>query len=242
MPPTAQASEEGRLQQKLAFYNDLAWLDESGDADEEEDPGLRGSVDALSQHSEVRAPRERDFRQKQPAVAEDRTRHDSDAKDSRSLPRSISDVGPTIRREPAMISQVDATLKSSKTATAAQDTPMLRSTFSGVLPPASSMPVATGKRKRESTVKLMPKDQQVFDGLHFYFFPNNEKHPARFMRITKAIAFGATWHRDWNEFITHVILDKSMNYTMLLKFLEKDTLPRDVTVVSEAWPSECGTE
>lgn len=144
-----------------------------------------------------------------------------------------------MRREPAMISQVDATLKSSKTATAAQDTPMLRSTFSGVLPPASSMPVATGKRKRESTVKLMPKDQQVFDGLHFYFFPNNEKHPARFMRITKAIAFGATWHRDWNEFITHVILDKSMNYTMLLKFLEKDTLPRDVTVVSEAWPSEC---
>lgn len=85
----------------------------------------------------------------------------------------------------------------------------------------------------------MPQNQRMFDGLHFYFFPNNEKHPARLMRITKAIAFGATWQRDWSDCVTHVILDKTMDYAMLLKFLKKDCLPDAVVTVNESWPSEC---
>jgi DNA polymerase IV len=85
----------------------------------------------------------------------------------------------------------------------------------------------------------MPKDQQIFSSLHFYFFPNNEKHPARFMRISKAIAFGAIWHREWTPFVTHVIVDKSLDYAMLLKFLKKDSLPAGVMCVNESWPSEC---
>lgn len=116
---------------------------------------------------------------------------------------------------------------------------MARHTFSGAIPPASSMPQAIGKRKRESTVAPMPTDQQIFAGLHFYFFPNNEKHPARHMRISKAIAFGATWQRDWTDHVTHVVLDKSMNYAMLLKFLKRTSLSDIVVVVNESWPSEC---
>jgi DNA polymerase IV len=85
----------------------------------------------------------------------------------------------------------------------------------------------------------VPTDQRIFGDLHFYFFPNNEKHPARHMRIMKAIEFGATWHRAWNEHITHVILDKTMGYASLVKFLKVDRLPSHVVLVNEIWPSEC---
>lgn len=57
------------------------------------------------------------------------------------------------------------------------------------------------------------------------FFPNNDTHPARRMRITKALEYGALWIKDWAEGITHVIADNSMNYTQLLKYLKLDALP-----------------
>ena len=231
----ASESEEVALQKKAQFHRDLASLDES---DDNEDAGLQESFRAL------RRPNKRNTINKDATPLEKRLVRnnvvtDDDSGNSRSLPRSVSDLGPSTSGN----SHLDAQPKEGPVPNNKQenDTSILtsRHTFSGALPPTSSIPQATGKRKRENVITPMPKDQQIFSNLHFYFFPNNEKHPARFMRISKAIAFGAIWHRNWTPFVTHVIVDKSLDYAMLLKFLKKDSLPAGVMCVNESWPSEC---
>lgn len=231
----ASESEESAFQKKVQFHRDLASLEES---DDNEDAGLQESFGAL------RRPKKRTITTKDEIPLEKRlvqktAATDDDPRSSRSLPRSASDLGPSTSSK----SHLDALSERGLTTSNKQENNSTiltaRHTFSGALPPTSSMPQATGKRKRESAITLMPKDQQIFSNLHFYFFPNNEKHPARFMRISKAITFGAIWHRNWTPFVTHVIVDKSLDYAMLLKFLKKDTLPAGVTCINESWPSEC---
>ncbi|WPG99607.1 DNA polymerase beta-like protein [Acrodontium crateriforme] len=105
---------------------------------------------------------------------------------------------------------------------------------------ASASPSVIGKRKRDvANVKIAREAEQIFKNLHFYFFPNNDLHPARRMRIAKAIEFGAQWHKDWSSDITHVIVDKMMDFTKLTKFLKVNCLPEGVAVVSENYPAEC---
>jgi len=232
----ASESEESALQKKVQFHRDLASLEES---DDNEDAGLQESFGALKR------PKKRTITTKDEVPLDKRLVHnkvgpDVDSRNSRSsLPRSVSDLGSSTNGKSHLDAQPETVLTSSNKQGNVSTILTARHTFSGALPPTSSMPQATGKRKRESTITLMPKDQQIFSNLHFYFFPNNEKHPARFMRISKAIAFGAIWHRNWTPFVTHVIVDKSLDYAMLLKFLKKDTLPAGVTCVNESWPSEC---
>lgn len=230
MPSTA---DDSRLKEKARFHKELAALEES---DDEQDPGLQESVDALKRRTK-QARVNKAVIAKEKIATHDLGSKDSSAKGSGSLPRSISDLGPTTGRKAQVHPPASAVQASPGNPSA---TPVAtRHTFSGAIPPASSMPQATGKRKRESAVAPVPIDQQIFAGLHFYFFPNNEKHPARRMRITKAIAFGATWQRDWSDFVTHIILDKTMDYAMLMKFLKKDSLPEGVVLVNESWPPEC---
>jgi DNA polymerase IV len=227
--------EDCALQEKLQFHQTLASFDKS---DDDEDAGLRESVNALRRLTKNMTPSTGKAHLGKRLVRNSDVEDDSSSS-PRSLSRSISDLGPSASRGVCINAQPSAAPLRNRNDENTSTKVVARHTFSGALPPASSMPQATGKRKRESVVKPMPKDQQTFDGLHFYFFPNNEKHPARFMRISKAISFGATWHRDWTQFVTHVIIDKTMDYAMLLRFLKKDTLPIDVIVVNETWPSEC---
>ncbi|GAB7325489.1 hypothetical protein MBLNU13_g09499t1 [Cladosporium sp. NU13] len=231
----ASESEEIALQDKVQFHRDLASLDES---DDNEDAGLQESFCAL------RRPKKRPSKTKDAAPLEKRLVHskvdtDDGSRNSRSLPRSVSDLGPSTSGNSHLDAQPKERLVPNNKQANDPAVSNPHHTFSGALPPTSSMPQATGKRKRENVITPMPKDQQIFGNLHFYFFPNNEKHPARFMRISKAIAFGAIWHRNWTPFVTHVIVDKSLDYAMLLKFLKKDCLPAGVMCVNESWPSEC---
>jgi len=229
----ASNSKEERLKQKIKFYQELASLDDSDDG---QDEGLRESLETL------RHRRNRPVALNKAVTTEDsRSARNADVRKSgskspRSLSRSVSDVGPITSRKSRVQEQVGVAQRSTFDSPAVLSA---RRTVSAVPPPISSMPQATGKRKRESVVAMMPPEQRIFAGLHFYFFPNNEKHPARLMRITKAIGFGATWQRVWNDHVTHVILDKTMDYAMLLKFLRKDSMPENVVIVNESWPSEC---
>lgn len=79
----------------------------------------------------------------------------------------------------------------------------------------------------------------LFNDLHFYFFPNNDVHPARRMRIQKAIDYGATWERAWCDNVTHVIVDKSMTISQLLKYIRVDDLPDRIVIVNEDYPADC---
>jgi DNA polymerase IV len=231
----ASGSEEIALQKKVQFHRDLASLEES---DDNEDAGLQESFAALRRAKKQPISSKNEVLPEKTSVRKSATA-DDDSRSSRSLPRSISDLGPSTSGKPQSDAQPERGLTPSNKQ--GNDTTLLtsRHTFSGTLPPTSSMPQATGKRKRENGITPMPKDQQIFSNMHFYFFPNNEKHPARFMRISKAIAFGAIWHRDWTPFVTHVIVDKSLDYAMLLKFLKKDSLPVGIICMNEIWPSEC---
>ncbi|KAK5009930.1 hypothetical protein LTR60_005076 [Cryomyces antarcticus] len=105
--------------------------------------------------------------------------------------------------------------------------------------PSSAVPRASGKRRRDDAIQLAPEARQVFKDLAFYFFPNNDVHPARRMRITKALEYGALWIKEWVPGVTHVIVDRSMTYSHVTGFLKLASLPPDVIVVDECYPAEC---
>ncbi|KAK4987499.1 hypothetical protein LTR66_007580 [Elasticomyces elasticus] len=105
--------------------------------------------------------------------------------------------------------------------------------------PPSAIPRSSGKRKRDTEITLMPEDQRIFNGMHFYFFPNNDVHPARRMRIVKALEYGATWQKDWNTRVTHVIVDRGMNYNQVTAFLKLQVLPNNTIMVGEGYPADC---
>ncbi|GAB7361006.1 hypothetical protein MBLNU230_g1049t1 [Neophaeotheca triangularis] len=109
-----------------------------------------------------------------------------------------------------------------------------------IQPPRQYGPLsATGKRKRNNELPALPEEQQIFKDLHFYFFPNSDGHPARRMRINKALQFGATWQKDWSPHVTHVVVDSNMDYALLMKYLKLEKLPEGVILVNENFPPEC---
>ncbi|KAL8629404.1 hypothetical protein Q9189_004854, partial [Teloschistes chrysophthalmus] len=81
------------------------------------------------------------------------------------------------------------------------------------------------KRKRSQSLELLPKAQQTFQGLRFYFIPNDDVTPARKLRIRKARERGAFWVKEWTESITHVIADKRLTYDDIIKFLKLSSMP-----------------
>ncbi|KAI9786511.1 MAG: hypothetical protein M1835_003053 [Candelina submexicana] len=96
-----------------------------------------------------------------------------------------------------------------------------------------------GKRKRGRSLQTMPESQQIFKGLSFYFFPNNDVAPARRMRIAKALEYGAIWVQQWREGVSHIIVDRGLSYKDLLSFLKIDYLPPKIILVNELYPAEC---
>ena len=166
------------------------------------------------------------------------------------LPRAVSDAD--LAAKATMLAR--GTDRTAIPATAKKPALLKGATFSGasskaMVPKAPAKPVspttspvrakATGKRKRDAVEKRVPEHLQIFKDLHFYFFPNNGAHPARKLRIAKAVEFGATWHQEWSNTVTHIIADKAFDYATILKFLKMDSVPARVTVVSEVYPSEC---
>ena len=95
------------------------------------------------------------------------------------------------------------------------------------------------KRKRGQSLQLVPESQQIFRGLSFYFYPNNDIAAPRKIRIRKAIEFGAVWTKEWSEDVTHIIVDDDLNYEDLLKHLKVDSLPARIVVGNENYPAYC---
>jgi len=217
-----------RLQSKQDYYNGLdGALTES---DEEPDTGRQASAQALRKASQREAA----------AKA-------SSNPGSHGLPRSVSDTNLAAKKDPLRrindqpisARPVTAPSKPLPPPTLQKGATFARAPSRATVPPSSAIPKATGKRKREPEIKLMPEGQQIFKGLHFYFFPNDDKNPARRMRMTKALEFGATWQKDWNECVTHVVMDKVIDYSLLMRYLKMDRLPDHVVLVSESYPAEC---
>lgn len=79
------------------------------------------------------------------------------------------------------------------------------------------------------------------------FFPNDDINPSRRARIIKALEYGATWQKNWNPAITHLVVDSGMkwesvhNHLIHKGGLPSKGLPFSVVVVNEDYPSECIT-
>ncbi|PYH88687.1 putative DNA polymerase POL4 [Aspergillus ellipticus CBS 707.79] len=107
------------------------------------------------------------------------------------------------------------------------------------MPANAKTGVASGKRKRKCQSVVIPEQQQIFRGLVFFFFPNNDVSPLRRLRIQRAQDYGASWERTWGNNVTHVIVDKGLTFQDVLKHLGQETFPASIALVNESYPSEC---
>ena len=218
-----------RLRKKKEFY---AGLDSSTDSEDgTPDPGRESSVQAMHKGAA----------RKQTLLKEAH---------ANGLSRSISDSNLLTKMKPNATRPKETEARPSTSCNGKTGLPgslATRHTFSDQpnKPMANaerpSTSKAIGKRKRTTSghIDRVSDERQIFKGLHFYFFPNTDTNPARKMRIAKALEFGATWEKEFNDSVSHVVVDKSMNYDLLTKFLKKDSLPARVAIVSEDYPAEC---
>ncbi|WYZ42857.1 hypothetical protein EsH8_VI_000556 [Colletotrichum jinshuiense] len=98
--------------------------------------------------------------------------------------------------------------------------------------------VAMKKRKRDSGVKTVPEEQQIFRGMRFYFIPNDDIAPARKIRVRKAQEFGAVWTRSLLD-ATHVIVDRNLSWKSIESILRSTAHTPSYTVVNEEYPLDC---
>lgn len=230
------------LRQKQQFY---IRLDEAlAESDEEPDVGRQASVRALQKAREAMVAAKVHVVHKAPCSGSHSNvipafNTPSCRSPERSLQRRVSSgrgsYPSSLSRAPTF-----SDLPSKGKGKATASTSAAPSTVSSNEASPSVIPAATsGKRKRRNFARQVPDNQQIFKGLHFYFFPNDDKNPARKMRITKAIEFGAQWEKRLNENVTHVVVDKLMQYATVLKYLKVSSFPAHIKVVSEIYPAEC---
>ncbi|KAJ5494329.1 DNA polymerase family X [Penicillium fimorum] len=145
-----------------------------------------------------------------------------------SLPRANSDP----------ISSCDLETKKNGPVNVSRPTPTQRPRTTGAMHNVKSGGPPQ-KKQKTSNAKVIPDDQQIFKGLIFFFFPNNDVSPFRRFRIQRAQDYGARWSRNWAANVTHVIMDKGLLSSDLFSHLKLEALPTSVALVNESYPSEC---
>lgn len=226
---------ESRLKRKEAFYAGLH--NALADSDDEVDEGRKASEFLLRKASTRKAPT-------------------ADQHASKGIERSVSETNLAKKTIHPLSDSAQPDRPSTSGGQASRATPSLKKGATFAAPPIEAMalmapPTAipqvkqakTGsKRKRgEDLIKLVPEPDKIFKRMHFYYFPDNDKNPARAMKIMKALEFGATWQKDWHPCVTHVIVEKQFEFSTVLKCLKMDALPQRVAVVNDAWPPDCMT-
>ncbi|KAJ5637514.1 DNA polymerase family X [Penicillium lividum] len=109
----------------------------------------------------------------------------------------------------------------------------------GSMPDLKSGGPASKKRKPNKNIKVVSEDQQIFKGLVFFFFPNNDVSPSRRLRIQRAQEYGAQWAQDKLNEVTHIIVDKGLSYQDILAHMKLETFSENVILVNEVYPSDC---
>lgn len=97
-----------------------------------------------------------------------------------------------------------------------------------------------GKRKRNDTsFKPVSQDQQIFRGKHFYYIPPNDIAKQRRIQIARAREYGAVWEKEFTSDVTHIIVDRSLTYQDVMKYLRLETLPQGIIMTNENYPIDC---
>ncbi|KAH6898688.1 hypothetical protein B0T10DRAFT_473429 [Thelonectria olida] len=113
-----------------------------------------------------------------------------------------------------------------------------RSTIGRAGEDSPSPSMALKKRKRETSFKLRPENKQIFQGLAFFYVPDNDIAPARRLRITKAREFGATWTRNVGN-ATHVVVEKNISFKDVEGIMQRANRAAPPRVVNEDYPIDC---
>ena len=74
-------------------------------------------------------------------------------------------------------------------------------------------------------IQLVPPADQIFNGLTFFFIPNNDVAAPRRKRIEKALQYGAEWEKVWPSSVTHAIVDSNLHMRDVFKVLGLDVIP-----------------
>jgi len=256
-------SDEARLAEKIAFFNDLSSLTKD---DDETDHGLQASMTVLKQAMNSSAARQanvsyRDFAA--PATSSLKILGTSTtptpveplrAVTIRNLLRNRSVHEPAVATPVVPADNIDVIedtpihspqlpqpqiprLKHSVSTPIVTTTPAPKPPPS--LPTATSMSAALGKRKRGDNAKLVPEERRIFSDLQFFFVPNDEIAAARRLRIRKALQYGAIRATIFDASVTHIIVDKEVTYKDVLKYLKLTELPDNVVLVTEGYPADC---
>ncbi|RDW88852.1 hypothetical protein BP6252_00884 [Coleophoma cylindrospora] len=121
-------------------------------------------------------------------------------------------------------------------------TPILGASTSSLALATVSVVSATmvNKRKRKfGSITLKPDHELRLKGLVFYYIPPDDTAPARRKQIVRAREHGATWAKELQPDVTHIIADKDLTYKDVMSFLKLDALPADVVLVNENYPLDC---
>lgn len=94
----------------------------------------------------------------------------------------------------------------------------------------------TRKRKREGDWALAPESERIFNNQRFYYVPDNDIHPARKVRISKARQHGANWVHEASK-ATHIIVDKNLEYHDITGIIADKQ--ETAIVVTEDYPIDC---
>jgi len=157
-----------RLQAKKAVFDSLYALDEQ--SDDEADTGLSSSIQALESSTLLVPPFLSPSKQPLFRSLEDH--------DHTPLARTLSAPSPigynandmpiptnkqqdTESPQPPQPLELPATLRHRHTVSGSTEVD------STIMPTSSAIPRAIGKRKRDSNIKLVSEEQQIFRGLHF---------------------------------------------------------------------------
>lgn len=256
-------SDEARLAEKIAFFDDLSSLTKD---DDETDHGLQASMAVLKQAVNSSAARQanvsyRDFAA--PATSSLKILGTS------TTPTPVEPLrAATIRNllrnrsvhEPAVATPVvpadnidvieDTPIRSPQPPQPqipqlrhSVSTPIVTTTPAQKLPPslptATNMSATLGKRKRGDNAKQVSEERRIFSDLHFFFIPNDEVAAARRLRIRKALQYGAVRATTFDSAVTHIIVDKEVTYKDVLKYLKLAEIPDNVVLVTEGYPADC---
>jgi DNA polymerase IV len=83
---------------------------------------------------------------------------------------------------------------------------------------------ARSKKRQATSFQRIAESKQIFKGLRFFFIPNNSIAPDRKLRIQRSQEYGASWAQAWSADITHVIVDRGLDYKEVLKVLTPEQL------------------
>jgi DNA polymerase IV len=97
---------------------------------------------------------------------------------------------------------------------------------------------SSGKRKRSSLAEqLEPPAARLFNGLAFFYIPNNDRNKVRKLRISKACEHGAAWVREVRS-ATHIIVDKGLVWKDVEPAFDNTSM-EGIKVVCDEYPVDC---